>query len=44
MDRCDVVVVGGGPAGSTCARTLHDAGLGVIVLEHAHDPALVSRP
>ena len=35
MERCDVVVVGGGPAGSSCARTLHDAGLGVIVLDRA---------
>ena len=38
MERCDVVVVGGGPAGSSCARTLHDAGLGVIVLDRAVFP------
>src|ERR1700740_1075361 len=38
MERCDVVVVGGGPAGSSCARALHDAGLDVIVLDRAVFP------
>jgi geranylgeranyl reductase family protein len=38
MERCDVVVVGGGPAGSSCARALHDAGLEVIVLDRAVFP------
>ena len=38
MDRCDVVVVGGGPAGSSCARRLHDAGLAVIVLDRSVFP------
>jgi geranylgeranyl reductase family protein len=38
MERCDVVVVGGGPAGSSCARALHDAGLAVIVLDRAAFP------
>lgn len=30
---CDALIVGGGPAGSTCARRLHDAGLDVLVLD-----------
>ena len=38
MERCDVLVVGGGPAGSSCARALHDAGLDVIVLDRAVFP------
>jgi flavin-dependent dehydrogenase len=33
MDRCDVLIVGGGPAGSTCARQLRDAGLDVVVVD-----------
>jgi len=32
-DRCDVLVVGGGPAGSTCARQLRQAGLDVLVMD-----------
>jgi geranylgeranyl reductase family protein len=38
MEHCDVVVVGGGPAGSSCARALHVAGLDVIVLDRATFP------
>ena len=38
MERCDVVVVGGGPAGSSCARQLHNAGLGVIVIDRSVFP------
>ena len=34
----DVIVVGGGPAGSTCARTLVQAGLHVAVLDRAQFP------
>ncbi|MEQ9562592.1 MAG: FAD-dependent oxidoreductase, partial [Woeseiaceae bacterium] len=34
----DVVVVGGGPAGSTCARELVSAGREVIVLDRATFP------
>jgi geranylgeranyl reductase family protein len=30
---CDVLVVGGGPAGSTCARQLRQAGLDVLVMD-----------
>ena len=38
MKQCDVVVVGGGPAGSTCAWKLRAAGLDVIVLDRAAFP------
>jgi geranylgeranyl reductase family protein len=38
MDRCDVLIVGGGPAGSSCARALHQAGLDVIVMDKADFP------
>jgi flavin-dependent dehydrogenase len=31
--RCDVLIVGGGPAGSVCARQLGDAGFDVVVLD-----------
>jgi geranylgeranyl reductase family protein len=34
----DAIVVGGGPAGSSCARTLHDAGWNVLVLDRAQFP------
>lgn len=36
--RCDVLVVGGGPAGSSCARGLVRAGLDVVVLDRASFP------
>ena len=38
MDACDVVVVGGGPAGSACARDLRRRGLDVIVFDKARFP------
>lgn len=38
MDRCDVLVVGGGPAGSSCAWGLRDAGLDVVVLDRSDFP------
>ena len=38
MDSCDVLVVGGGPAGSTCAWKLRQAGLDVVVLDAAVFP------
>jgi len=33
LDPCDVLIVGGGPAGSTCAWRLAAAGLDVLVLD-----------
>jgi geranylgeranyl reductase family protein len=38
MDTCDVLIVGGGPAGSTCARRLRQAGLDVIVMDRSVFP------
>ena len=38
MDRCDVLIVGGGPAGSSCARDLVRAGLDVLVMDRAVFP------
>jgi flavin-dependent dehydrogenase len=38
MDRCDVLVVGGGPAGSSCAWGLRRAGLDVVVVDRRRFP------
>lgn len=38
MDMCDVLIVGGGPAGSSCAWKLRQAGLDVIVMDRAMFP------
>lgn len=38
MTRCDALIVGGGPAGSTCARVLARAGWNVLVLDRARFP------
>ncbi len=38
VEELDVIVVGGGPAGSVCARTLVDAGLRVLVLDRQRFP------
>ncbi|MBI2833132.1 MAG: NAD(P)/FAD-dependent oxidoreductase [Acidobacteria bacterium] len=38
MDRCDVLVVGGGPAGSSCAWKLGQAGVDVLVVDRAAFP------
>src|SRR5690606_26023348 len=37
-ERCDVLVVGGGPGGSSCARALVRAGLDVVVLDRRRFP------
>jgi len=38
MDACDVVIVGGGPAGSSCAWALRHSGLDVMVIDRAAFP------
>ena len=38
MQTADAIVVGGGPAGSTCAWKLREAGLDVLVLDRAEFP------
>lgn len=38
METCDVLVVGGGPAGASCARTLVHAGLDVVLMDRAVFP------
>src|SRR2546425_2074334 len=38
MRRCDAVVVGGGPAGSSCAWALRRAGADVVVIDRAAFP------
>ena len=38
MNACDALIVGGGPAGSTCAWKLRQAGLDVVVVDRAVFP------
>jgi geranylgeranyl reductase family protein len=38
MESCDVLIVGGGPAGSSCAWALRGSGLDVIVLDKSRFP------
>jgi len=38
MDSCEVLIAGGGPAGSACAWKLRQAGLDVIVMDKAAFP------
>lgn len=38
MDSCDVLIVGGGPAGSSCARALSAAGLDVVLMDKQRFP------
>jgi len=38
VESCDALIVGGGPAGSTCARSLRRAGLDVLVVDCAVFP------
>lgn len=36
MENHEVVIVGGGPAGSTCAHKLAGAGVDVVLFDHSH--------
>lgn len=38
MEHCDALIVGGGPAGSSCARKLRQQGMAVIVMDKAVFP------
>ena len=38
MERCDVLIVGGGPAGSSCAWALRGSGLDVAVMDRSTFP------
>jgi len=38
MDSCDLLIVGGGPAGSSCAWALRDSGLDVLIVDRATFP------
>lgn len=38
MESCEVLVVGGGPAGSTCAERLRQAGIDVLLLDRDQFP------
>ncbi len=38
MQHCDVLIVGGGPGGSSCARTLAASGADVLVVDRAGFP------
>jgi geranylgeranyl reductase family protein len=38
MESCDVLIVGGGPGGSSCAYGLRDSGLDVLVLDRKGFP------
>ena len=38
METCDALIVGGGPAGSSCARQLRLHGMDVVVMDKAIFP------
>ncbi len=38
MRTCDILIVGGGPSGSSCARVLAAAGMDVLVVDRARFP------
>jgi geranylgeranyl reductase family protein len=38
MESCDVLIVGGGPAGSSCARQLRLHGMDVVIMDKAQFP------
>ena len=40
MTQCDVIIVGGGPAGSSCAWQLRRRGVECLILDKAHFPRL----
>jgi menaquinone-9 beta-reductase len=40
MENCEVLIVGGGPAGSACARKLVQAGLDVLLLDKQQFPRI----
>src|SRR5437867_12610065 len=33
MDTCDILIVGGGPAGSSCAWSLRNSGLDILIID-----------
>lgn len=38
MESCEVLIVGGGPAGSSCAKWLREAGVDTVILDKAKFP------
>jgi len=38
MQNCEVLIVGGGPAGSSCASRLVQAGVDVLVIDRVEKP------
>lgn len=38
MEHCEILIVGGGPAGSTCARSLRAGGHDVVIMDKATFP------
>ncbi len=38
MEQCDILVIGGGPAGSTVSTLLSEKGWKVVLLEKDHHP------
>ena len=38
MESCEVLIAGGGPAGSSCARRLREAGIDAVILDKAVFP------
>jgi flavin-dependent dehydrogenase len=38
VEHCDVLIVGGGPAGSSCAWALRNTGLDVVIMDKAEFP------
>jgi len=38
MEKCDVAIIGGGPAGATCAWQLRQQGLDVVIIDKSNFP------